>query len=303
MGSSLAAQDTDAAQKVNEALTAYGPVPVTVVTQTPRQVEFCPGVHPGGNDQCVFRTVYDTSSKTTSSILVGSNVRTVKSSAISWGQVTQTQLPDQMIVADALYQNCNTTTLLTANISISRAFQRSSSLTLTHQVTHTQGSQINGSIKIPGDVFTVGAQVTDQNSVMDGTATIKGDQQTVTQTVSGSQVVNSQSSMVAEEQIWPVRYTIEFTATVTVDADLSKNDKGFGHLSDIMSETDRTFTVSGLLSAYDASQATLKTFAYPYDPSTCKSGSGLTVVEKFIPKPKIKLYDASQSLIVLPEKK
>lgn len=298
----VGAQDTDAAQKVSDALTAYGAVPVTVVTQKPRQIQICHIVPPDGGEECIYTTVYDPVSTTTNSILTATNIRTVKVSNMVWGTITKTELPDQIIVVDALYQNCYPSSALTANISISKAFQRSSSLTLTRQVTHTQSTQVGASIKI-GDSFSVSAQVTDTNSVMEGTAKVNAEQETITVSVGGNQQVASLSSIMAEMEYWPVQYTVQFTATVTIDADLSKNDKGFTHLSDIMSEANRTFNLAGVVTADDSDQSTLRTFSYPYDPATCKNATGFTIVQNFIPPTTTKLHDASKSLTILPAKK
>jgi hypothetical protein len=289
-------QNTDAAQKVSDALTAYGPLPVTVVVKTPRRVEFCRTVPPDGGQQCVYQTVYDTSTQTTSQLVTATNIRVAKSSSLNWGTATHTQLPDQVSVADVLYQDCGPG-VLTANISISVSFQRSSSMTITKQVTHTVGTQLSGTAKI-GDAFTVGVQISEQNSEMNGTSTLSGNQVTVTQSVGGSQQLQPQTAIVAEEQVWPVHYVIPFTATVTVDADLSQNDKGFTHLSDILGETQRTFDIAGTVTADDANQAVLKTFAYPYDPSKCTSGKDIATKGRFVPVSGTKLLDSSARLML-----
>jgi hypothetical protein len=93
-----------------------------------------------------------------------------------------------------------------------------------------------------------------------------------------------------ELQTWPVQLTVPFSATAMIDADLSRNDKGYQHLSDILNEAERTFPIAGTLEAEDASSGTLVFYDLPYDPSRCPSGSGSAAgISGFKPDKKTKL--------------
>jgi len=284
-------QTVDAAQKVSEALTAYGPVPVTVITRVPRQVDKCRMMSHGGSDYCYTETVYDQRPSTTNQILTASNIRITKSGELQFGPAVRTELPDKVIVQDGSIQNC-TKNQATQTITLQDSFQRSASMAFSESVTHALSQQINFGLKL-SSVFSVGGQVQITDSATNGTVSTTGSQDTVTRIQTGTITTPAHTNTMAELRIWPVQYSVPFQTTVTVDADLSTNDHGFHLLSQVLSESQRTFSVAGVIQANDASEGKLVFYDLDYDPSSCHGITGVLATSKFIPKADQKLREKS----------
>jgi hypothetical protein len=78
---------------------------------------------------------------------------------------------------------------------------------------------------------------------------------------------------------WPIQYSATFHAdSTTIDADLSPNDKGYHHLSDIISAPARTFPIKGTLGFTDAAGGQFVTYDLDYDFSKCPNGAGIIQV-------------------------
>jgi hypothetical protein len=166
-------------------------------------------------------------------------------------------------------------------------------------VTHAQGASVNVGFKF-GPVFSAGGSVSVNDGTTQSTTTTTSGGNTVTTTRSGSQSVPSKKFLLIQLETWPVYYTVSFRTSVTVDGALSDNDKGYRHLSDIFSEAERTFSVSGVITADDASSGVLAFYDVPYDATKCSAptdreerhsanGSRLILVPEFVPDPTTKL--------------
>jgi hypothetical protein len=257
-------QVTDVAQKVTDALTAFGPVPHTVVTVTSTQVTLCPIV-----GICGPFTVNQTSTTVTNSVLTASGIEVVKSASVTWGTPTQTELPQSVTVSDYVARNC-TATPATPTFSVSTAFQTSASVALANSISHSVTKGISFTSKF-SDAFSATASLSFTDGTSSTTTDTTGNTSIVTTQRSGSQAVPAQTFLVIELQTWPVHYSITFNTTATIDADLSANDKGYKRLSDILSETQRTFPISGTLQADNASSGVLVFYNIPFDASKCPS--------------------------------
>jgi hypothetical protein len=294
-------QVTDVSQKVAAALMAYGPVPVTTTTQSPRTVQLCHnenyghGSHGTGDfgtrSVCVNQTVYDPVTATSNAVLTASNIQVIKSDPISYSPLIRTELPDKLIVGDSLATNC-TPDQATLGYSLSTTFQRNASVSLTQTISHTNTvgvSVTTGISSVYGDFHVTGSL-----SFADGTSSAamqtNGTTTTVQEQRSGSQAVPAHTMMMIELRTWPVRFTAPFSTTVVVDGDLSQNNKGYKRLSDILPESQRTFPISGKLEADDASEANLVFYDLRYDPKLCPTGAvNGAVVPGFKPDKKLKM--------------
>jgi len=298
------AQTTDAATQVSAALKTFGPVPITTTAQVPRTQQVCdykepPSHGPGRSGStavaaslvnCHSETVYDPKTQTVNQLLTASNIRVVQSAPISWGQITNTDLPNLVFPDTSMAQNCqNASAPLTFGYSLSVAYTRQSAIQISQSVTHTQNftaSFDTGSL-LP---FKVGAQVSVGGQTTNGTTTVETTQQTVTRTHNDSVQVPIGAVSVVQMRVWPIQYTLPFITSVTVDADLSPNDKGLKLLSDILPDpVSRTFVVSGTLSANDASAGQTVGMTAPYNPSLCTSTQTSYIGPHFVPSSKMKL--------------
>ena len=285
-------QMADVAAKAAAALTTYGPVPVTITTQTPREITVCHSEDVPGSDRrrivCPTKTVYDAKTSTSNEILKASNIRIIKADPVTFGEKTITELPEHMTVDDNIAKNCSTQPS-SQTFSVSTAIQRTASLAINKSVTNTltYGFSASGGIK---DVFTVGANISIAEQKTEGTVNTTGTNMTATKTRSGTQTLQPHTFLVIELQVWPVHYTIPFSTNVIVDADLSPNDAKLQHLSDVMSEGDRTFPIAGSLEAEDSPSGELVFYDMTYDASQCPGGGAQPqAAEKVKPPKDVKL--------------
>ena len=291
-------QVTDVAQKVADALTAYGALPVTTTIQIPRTVHVCRTIGPIGESHqshqvCQDQTVYDPKTTTTNTVVTASNIRVIKSGELTYGATSSHELPDHLIVGDYLARNC-TADPATPTFTVTTIFQRTASVALSHSISHTISAGMSVSAKFAGFGATGNISFTDGST--SGNVTTDGSTISVQETRTGSQAVPPHTLLMIELQTWPVQLTVPFSATATIDADLSRNDKGYQHLSDILNEAERTFPISGTLEADDASSGTLVFDDLAYDPSRCPDGSNTAGgIPAFKPDNKTKLTQRTVS--------
>jgi hypothetical protein len=284
---------TNIPQRIAEALAAHGPVSVTRTISVPRTELRCtsflrhfnnqvlqtvslqkePG--PKGPDprtHCSKVTVFDQVKQTTQEVLTVSNIRVTSNDEISFEQRQPTNLTDRLIVQEALVQDC-TSFPATQTVTLSQAFQRSSSIAFSKTVANSASSQISFSLKL-SDAFTIGGNIQIGSTTTTGTVNTSGTQDTVTRTQTGAITLQPKTAVLAQLQMFPVNFVVPFHTTVTVDADLSPNDLGDHLLSDLLGKNARTFPISGTIEANDASAGILIFSDIQFDPTKCH-GSGV----------------------------
>jgi hypothetical protein len=293
---------TDVAQKVGTALGAFGPVPVTTVIQKPRQetvwydepIITHPLIEGATRRISHVITVYDSVPVTSSLILSAANIQIVKSDPVSFGPSVRTELPDKVIVKDQAVQNCSKVVQLQQQVSLSQSFQRTEGIQFSQSITHTLNKTLSFDFGITS-AFKVGGQIMIGESSTSGQVQTAQDSETTQISESGTVTIPTNSALMVELRVWPVHYTIPFRTTVTVDADLSKNDRGYYKLSDILDVTNRTFQITGTIEANDSSDGKLVAYDMPYDPSQCGGTDAPSLIKNFIPKAEAVLREKSNA--------
>jgi len=278
----VVAQTNDAAVQVQNLLNTYGPVPYThlVSASVRRYVCTPPAGKPHVTDPdrmiCGFTTVSVNTPRTDQVIPTGSNIRIVSVSTVQLDPLVTTELPDQLTVSSQELINCSSAPSQ-QSINLQVSFQKSTSASLSNSVTHTNTESLSVSAgpswgKITGS-FSLGTSDTS------GTVDTSGMQMTTTRQSTATVTLTKNEAVVAEIEVWPVTYSQTFHSTVTVDADLSANDK-FAHLSDMFPDpTRRTIPISGTVSITNASDGKTVEFDAPDESTTCTSGqSGVQTV-------------------------
>lgn len=279
------AQTTDLNKAVASLLKDFGPVPVTTVTAT--QVRQCHWIyHRPRQDGMQDPPTCDpylapgpSQSQTQTKLLDASNIRIIAVQPISWGAMTTTNLPNQVYADRAWGQACTTSPgPLTAGYSLQVSVGRTSTVQLSKSVSQSQTTSANFEVA-PLKEFKVGGQFSFGTQATVASVDIDATQRTVTYTHNDNWSVPPGKAAVVQIRAWTVQYTMPFSTTVIIDADLSANDKGLMHLSDIVPDpAKRTFPVAGTVTADDASAAHYVEYGVPYDPSQC-GGGDLTPVK------------------------
>lgn len=294
------AQATNVRAKVDALLLSERPVPVTTTTQVPHVQQVCKDIlvgfpPPSGYEPvtvCQQITTFTTVSHTVYESVKATNIRIVSRGNISWGHMTKTSFPNQ-IFPDQLYiQNCKDAPRpVTGSHTLSVKFVRTASIQFQKSVTDSQSFSTRFSAGGFFKVFQISAQLTIGSQKTVGEAHIESRQKSVIRSDTDSTTLLPGDATVLELDVWPVQYTIPFSTTVVVDADLSLNDNGHYHLSGLFpNPSTRTFTVDGSIVADDASAAHLVQYAVRYDPEKCHILSHLVVQTHITVPPNVKLF-------------
>jgi hypothetical protein len=126
---------------------------------------------------------------------------------------------------------------------------------------------------VPGLTLNASVQIGTSNTTSN--ASLSGSALSTTLQINETESVPPQSRYALEFLVSPTQFTVPFSATVTVDADLSANDPGLAHLSDVADQSKRTFPVDGVASSTIGLTAhtVMEPLSYPGD---CVVGSGVT---------------------------
>jgi hypothetical protein len=283
-------QVTDVNAVVAGLLQAHGPVSSTrqITVQVPYtqcvpQHSARPDYAPPPDCHPALRAVQQ--NQTSQAILTASNIRIASNTEMTFGQLTQTSLPDEL--AAASLDVCNPTpTTGSQNASFSQQITQNNSVTLTHTVTNTLADTIGGSRTLSdpsGDGkggLTLSNQLQIGTSNATATAALSGNALTQTIQLQVTQQIPAQSRYGIEFLITPTRFSVPFSVNVTVDADLSQNDAGLTLLSQIADAPTRTFLIDGTVNSTVGLHAHSLWVELPWDPPNCAAGSGSSITTR-----------------------
>jgi hypothetical protein len=129
----------------------------------------------------------------------------------------------------------------------------------------------------PTGTFSLTAGVTMTSTATNSTTTMASKQETVLRQHGLAAQLKPQTAWAIGIETWPVKYSTTFHATVTVDGDVSPNDRGITQLSQIFSAAQRTFAVTGTIGFTDAADGQGFDWDVPFDASKCPSAASGTV--------------------------
>jgi hypothetical protein len=279
-------------------LTAHGPVAVTHITRTPQVQTTCecsgllglPGMQfpaspgqscpAGASLNCTQQTVYVNSTQTQNEILKAQNITAESVAPIQYGQPVEKDVPSEMTIDNYFIENCSSQ-VNTPGYQVQTAFQTSSGITISQGVTHTSSESVSVGFK-----FTPAFSASGRFSLTDGssssTATNSTSGTTITITKSGTEAVQPNTALMIQLEVWPMRYTVPFTTSVTINGALSNGQ----NLSDLFSSAQLTFPIAGTLTADNSSDGAVVPFNPPFDKSKCPTaaiGATFATSGHFIP--------------------
>jgi len=277
-----ASADTDALQQVNALLASYGSVAVTTTVMQPKTTTVCTDLSEGTFSH---RTVCNTVTQnvpvqvTTQAPIHATGISIISVDPITFGKSVVTAFPDQFIAIGEDELNCGPSTA-TFTVSLQQQVTHTESVAISNTIVHASTKSVGLSVPLAGVATLSGTlQIQDQST----SGTVNTDQTAIsnTRTGSGTTPVPAQSDIVGELRTWPVRYTIPFHTTATIDASLSANDKGLTTLSQIASLADRTFPIDGSIDATEASEGTIVFYSAPFNASACPASGSPVVTRPF----------------------
>ena len=250
----------DVAQAVHYLLAKVGPKPWTHTYQAT-----C--ISESGNPP--HAQSYPCEKSTTSLVvLTAGDIRISKSQPVAFDVATTAELPTLLHSARSSLQNCSAHTKGTHTESLEVGFSRSASAAITSTVVNAGSLRLNFNWTAAEGLSIAGsAYITDARTVVETDSDAPN--LTVTRRAKARIVMPAQSAVALEVDTWPVTYTAKFHTTVTVDADLSPNDKKLKHLSDVVGEDERTFPITGKISVVDAANAKPSSWDIPFDAGFC----------------------------------
>jgi hypothetical protein len=208
--------------------------------------------------------------KTTTSLMVLSagDIRIAKSQPITFEEAATVELPTLLHSATSALQNCSTHTKNTHTEALEVAFSRTASAAITSTVVNAGSIRFNFRWTASEGISIAGsAYITDSNTVIETDSDAPN--LAVTRRAKARIIMPAQSAVALEVDTWPVTYAAKFHTWVTVDADLSPNDKKYQHLSDVLAEDQRTFLIAGKINAVDAAKAKTSSRDLPFNAALC----------------------------------
>jgi len=185
------------------------------------------------------------------------NSRIVKVTELVFDKARITTLPQSGILTRKTIINCADASV-TSTIGLSITGTKSWSVTKTDSVSTTVGASLSGSVGVPGVAggsasLSFSQQISTSNAITDG-----GSEQ-VTRSSNENISIGSKRAISIELFAYQSGAEIPYTANVVIDGDLQKNESGLAVASSILSETERTLNISGILRLTNVSEANLRT--------------------------------------------
>jgi hypothetical protein len=174
-------------------------------------------------------------------------------------------LPEDAKVQMYDYANCASGTL-GAQVSLAISGTESTSVTGTQAVSTTEGASFSLTAKLTagtlGTTFSVNQTVSTSASQTNSQST------TVPRTFTGTETAAPGDSGEIELLAYQTTVQIPYTATVVVDGPLEPNNSGKAMASSLLSAQERTFQLSGVLTATNVSDASVRANPLP-GPTEC----------------------------------
>jgi hypothetical protein len=258
---------TDVNDVVSKALNAYGPVSVTETTYETVSQLVCSRSDDGKRDCQVIPT--NVPKQTTSQkVLTASNIRVVSNTPVVFAATQYTSFPTDIKASFTHYFNCVApgagvtpdTKMATLTVTYSRTTSSTITKGITHTVTDTVGfNWSNKASETPGATGASGTwgitgsiAIADQGTTSDAETSSSSTQ--ITRTDSNIYGIPPLTLGFLEYYVSKIGITIPFSTEVTVDANLSTNDKGYTLLSQVMPDpATRTFMITGTITSEDGS--------------------------------------------------
>lgn len=205
---------------------------------------------------------------TTSMVLTAGDIRIAKSQPITFDEAGMGELPTLLHSATSALQNCSAHTKSTRTEALDVAFARTANAAITRTVVNAGSARLNFNWTASEGLSIAGSvNVTDTNTVIETDSDAPN--LAVIRRAKARVVMPAQSAVALQVYTWPVTYAARFHTTVTVDADLSPNDKKYNRLSDVLTEDQRTFLIGGEINVVDAAKAKPSSWDIPFNASLC----------------------------------
>nr|WKF58512.1 hypothetical protein HUO10_003012 [Paraburkholderia busanensis] len=276
---------TDVGTTMSGLLQKYGPVNVTTYHMEQRPgPDICRASGPPGVDRiytCHSVTTSVQVAKTSSQVMTASNFAIVSSSGLRYEAPVLHDYPQEVFAEYAFATNCMTggapnQSLPVVNVNLSKSYSRTFSVNISKSFSNGGARQLNGGVSAFG--VNIGGSIQISQSATNGTATTDTAGETFQIAASGQVQEPWRSKSLVAAIAHKIGVEIPFSATAVIDGDLSPNDKGFKHISDVLDTKARTFEVIGTIFTDMASQADLTFFdPKPVEASDCVSPGPLPV--------------------------
>jgi len=264
------AADVDPASFLNSVLAAK-----QLMVKKTRQVDvqqiICTWVGEGGHRtrDCQNLTHQEPRQYTDNARVTGSQVIEVENLLFSFSKMTE--LPERILEQREDYYNCGEGPFTVSN-SIGVTGTRSTTVTKTQTVsasttmTLTTSGTVNAGFASATTSFAIGLTI----GISSATATAETQTDSEARTFGVSITLNPGQSGYSVIDAVQTAIDIPYSASVIVDGALESNDSGYNTASQLLSEADRTISVSGTLHALGVSNAVAGNMP-PDTPLDCKN--------------------------------
>ena len=266
---------TDGQQTVENLLKAFGPVPYTHSVDVQSQCkDYDPNTMTWSYSPCLVTETVTTNAPLS---LTGTPTLT-QNGNVSYGALITQSSPDKVYSDSVVVENCLDTNLTSvSDKTLSLSISVTSSTTITQGISHVIGGSVTvrADPKILGSGFG-GLDTTFSYSETVSTSTAQSTGQT--QSWTDSVTIHVPPPPPKSAYVGILRATllsgqVPFTVAGVLDAPVSANDRGYAHISDFLSELQRTATIAGVLNVPAvAEDQAIPAIPTTFDPSQCTLG-------------------------------
>jgi hypothetical protein len=181
----------------------------------------------------------------------------VEAQALTFDEAKLASLPELVLFTKKTLQNCADASL-SSNVTLNLVGARSWSVQKQTGVTITKNASVSGTLNVPG-VGSTGMLMGWSRSIATSTSRTEGSQESVSRSMSDTVTLGPKKAVSVSLQAFQSTIEIPCRAMVVVDGDLVPNDSGIKRASELLSVTERTLPISGVLRVTDVSDATVRT--------------------------------------------
>ena len=199
-----------------------------------------------------------------------------------YDQEHATSLPSQALLTRESYQNCAPGATIDNTINLSVTGTYSATATNTTGITTTIGT----SLSMSGGFSYLGASASQTtnfswNQAVSSTSS-NSNTETHASTRSISWTIHAPASTMGIIELLAYQTTVDvsYSTTAVVDGLLEPNDSGLTSAKDLLSEADRTMTISGVLRLSEVSNGEYRTAPVPGNPKCEEADVGNLIIQK-----------------------
>jgi hypothetical protein len=198
------------------------------------------------------------------------SLHVVKVSELKFGAPVLVAIPERFVQKSIVTTNCFSAPIHSTPQSLAISDTLTTTISVTQSISDTQSTTVTGTLKVGGDVLGLGASLQRTVTVGLSETQSKSTSETVTATIATTaEEVAPHHELTETLRFIEKGFSVPFTASVVFDGGVDLNLDGRQHLSDVLTEAQRTLEMKGSLATTASSDASLFATGRALTPQEC----------------------------------